>query len=174
MSYSSRLSKYDIQKELENAHKDYWEQLLLPTVLEAEHSEIFANDTIQSFAINVKRILEESQHMQTNLEAHFRQKLKKFGDEKRFLVHTPEEALKGFPEVELKWMFGAEEVVVPKAASLHLFNGWKKWREEAKGNLKKDLLENEEYYKQYIANRQVILVILFCMQLSILMHIVAS
>ncbi|KAM0932190.1 putative peptidase M41, AAA+ ATPase domain, ATPase, AAA-type, core [Dioscorea sansibarensis] len=153
-SYSGRLSKYDIQKELENAQKEYWEQLLLPTVLEAEDSEIFANDTYHSFALNVKRIFEESRRMQRNLEAHFRQKLKKFGDEKRFLVHRPEEVLKGFPEIELKWMFGAKEVVVPKAASLHLFHGWKKWREEAKANLKKDLLENDEHYKQYIANRQ--------------------
>ncbi|KAJ0972598.1 hypothetical protein J5N97_020557 [Dioscorea zingiberensis] len=153
-SYSGRLSKYDIKKELENAQKEYWEQLLLPTVLEAEDSEIFADATTQSFALNVKQILEESRNMQKNLEARFRQNLKKFGDEKRFLVHTPEEVLKGFPEVELKWMFGPKEVVVPKAVSVHLFHGWKKWREEAKANLKKDLLENREYYEQYIANRQ--------------------
>ena len=82
--------------------------------------------------------------------------MKKFGDEKRFVVNTPaDEVVKGFPEIELKWMFGDNEVVVPKAISFHLYHGWKKWREEAKTDLKRNLLENVDFGKQYVAQRQV-------------------
>lgn len=130
--------------------------MLLPKVLEAEDTEIFSDTSTQSFTDNIRKVLKESEQMQINLEADIRQKLKKFGDENLFLVNTPiEEVLKGFPEVELKWMFGPKEVVVPKAVSLHLFHGWKKWREEAKANLKRDLLENTEHGRQYMTQRQV-------------------
>lgn len=152
---SSSLSRYDIQKELETAQKEYWEQMLLPKALEAEDPEIFSDTSTQSFTDNIRKVLKESEQMQINLEADIRQKLKKFGDENRFLVNTPtEEVLKGFPEVELKWMFGPKEVVVPKAVGLRLFHGWKKWREEAKANLKRDLLENTEHGRQYMTQRQ--------------------
>lgn len=82
--------------------------------------------------------------------------MKKFGKEKLCIVQSPEEdIIKGFPEVELKWMFGKKEVVVPKAVSLHLYHGWKKWREEAKADLKRNLIEDAEFGKQYVAERQV-------------------
>lgn len=153
---SSKLSRYDIQKELETAQKDYWEQMLLPKVLEAEDPEIFSDNSTQTFTENIKQVLKESEKMQINFEAGIKRQLKKFGDEKRFLVNAPaEEVLKGFPDVELKWMFGQKEVAVPKAASLHLFHGWKKWREEAKANLKRDLLENKDYGREYMTRRQV-------------------
>ena len=62
--------------------------------------------------------------------------MKKFGDEKHYIVKTPkDEVVKGFPEVELKQIFGDKEVVVPKAVGLHLYDGWKAWREEAKADL---------------------------------------
>ena len=54
--------------------------------------------------------------------------MKKFGKEKHSIIYSPEEeVVKGFPEVELKWMFGNKEVVLPKAVGLHLYHGWKKW-----------------------------------------------
>lgn len=155
-SFTTRLSRHDIQKDLETASNEYWLQILLPKVLEAENSEIFPDASTQSFAVNIRRTLKESQQMQRNLESQLGRKLKKFGDEKRFLVRTSEEeVLKGFPDIELKWMFGSKEVVVPKAVSHHLFHGWKKWREEAKANLKRDMLEDINYGRQYMAQRQV-------------------
>lgn len=130
--------------------------MLLPKVLEAEDPEIFSDSSTQTFAENIRQVLKESEQMQINLESEIRRKLKKFGVENRFLVNTPaEEVLKGFPEVELKWKFGPKEVVMPKAISLHLYHGWKKWREEAKANLKRDLLENTEYGREYMTRRQV-------------------
>lgn len=155
-SSSSKPSKLDIQKDLEIAQKEYWEQMILPRTLEVEHSEHFMDQTTKEFVMTIKQRLKESRESQMNLESVIRKKLKKYGDEKRFLESTPpDEVVKGFPEVELKWMFGDKEVVVPKAARLHLLHGWKKWREEAKANLKRELLENVEYGKQYVAEQQV-------------------
>ncbi|XP_072999076.1 probable inactive ATP-dependent zinc metalloprotease FTSHI 5, chloroplastic [Typha latifolia] len=154
-STPSRLSRDDIQKDLEAAQNKYWEQMLLPEVLEAEDFEIYSDTSTKKFALNIKQALKASEKMQRNLESQIRQKMKNFGDEKRFLVKTSEEEmLKGFPEVELKWKFGEKEVVVPKAVSLHLFHGWKKWREEAKAKLKRDLLENVDLGREYMARIQ--------------------
>lgn len=155
-SLSGKLSKSDIQKELEIAQKEYWEQMILPRAVEVEDSEHFMDPTTKEFVLRIKQRFKESRELQRNLESRMRKKMKKYGDEKRFLESTPpDEVVKGFPEVELKWMFGDKEVVVPKAAKVHLLHGWKKWREEAKANLKRELLENVEYGKQYVAQRQV-------------------
>ncbi|XP_020580621.1 probable inactive ATP-dependent zinc metalloprotease FTSHI 5, chloroplastic [Phalaenopsis equestris] len=152
---SIQLSGKDIQKDLETAQKEYWEQLLLPKVLEAEDPEILVDSSAKGFARNIQQVLKESQQLQRNLEAQIRKELKKYGDEKRFLLKTPEtEVLKGFPEVELKWMFGTKDIVVPKSVRVHLYHGWKKWRDEAKANLKKQLLENMDEGQQYIARRR--------------------
>ncbi|XP_058082994.1 probable inactive ATP-dependent zinc metalloprotease FTSHI 5, chloroplastic isoform X2 [Magnolia sinica] len=154
-SSTSQLSRSDIQKELETARKEYWEQMILPRVLEVEDSDLFQDQTTKDFVLNIKQRFKESREMQRTLEARIRQKLKRYGDEKRFIVNTPgDEAVKGFPEVELKWMFGDKEVVVPKAVGLRLFHGWKKWREEAKADLKRKLLENVDSGRQYIAQQQ--------------------
>lgn len=111
----------------------------------------------RKFVLNVRKAFKKSKELQRNLEDRIRNKMKTFGDEKRFLVYTPDdEVVKGFPEVELKWMFGQKEVTVPKAIRLHLLHGWKKWREEAKANLKRELVENENYRKEYIKLRQVV------------------
>ncbi|KAK9735619.1 hypothetical protein RND81_04G216200 [Saponaria officinalis] len=92
--------------------------------------------------------------MQRELEARIRRDMKKHGPEKRIIVNTPEgDVVKGYPEVELKWMFGDKEVVVPKAISVHLHHGWKKWREDAKSKLKKSLLEDADRGEQYVAER---------------------
>lgn len=158
-SYSNmthRLSRNDIRRDLETAQNDYWEQMLLPKVLEDEDPEIYSETDTVGFVSNIRRALRESRQMQENMESQLRRKLKKFGDEKCFLVRTSEdEVLKGFPEVELKWMFGQREFVVPKAISLQLFHGWKKWREQAKENLKKDLLQNIDHGRQYMDKRKV-------------------
>lgn len=153
---TSRLSRDDIKKELETAQNDYWEQMLLPKVLEAEDPEIYSETSTGDFVSNIRRALKESKQMQMNMEAQLRRKLKKFGDENLFLAKTSEdEVLKGFPEAELKWMFGQKEFVIPRAVSLHLFHGWKKWREEAKANLKKELLENMDHGRHYMDQRKV-------------------
>ncbi|WOL03717.1 hypothetical protein Cni_G12437 [Canna indica] len=152
---TSRLSRDDFQRELENAQHDYWEQMLLPKVLEAEDPEVYPETSNVGFVSNIRQALRESKQMQETMEAQLRRKLNKFGDESRFLVKSSDdEVLKGFPEVELKWMFGQREFVVPNAISLHLFHGWKKWREEAKTELKRDLLENVDRGRQYMDQRK--------------------
>lgn len=151
----TKLSRFDIEKGLQTAQRQLWEQTILPNVLENEDIEHpFQQDGID-FAQRIKQTLEDSREMQRNLEADIRKKMKSVGDEKRFVVNSPvDEIVKGFPEVDVKWMFGGEEVVVPKAAGLRLFHSWKKWREEVKADLKRDLLENVELGKKYVAQRQ--------------------
>lgn len=129
--------------------------MLLPTVLVTEDPENYPESTA-GFVTKIKQALRESKQMQENMEAQLKRKLKKFGDEKRFFIKTSEdEVLKGFPDLELKWMFGHREFVIPKAVRLHLFHGWKKWREEAKEKLKKDLLENLDHGRLYMEQRKV-------------------
>lgn len=152
----SRLSKSDIQRDLESAQRKHLEQMILPNILESEDLGPFIDQESVVFAQRIEQGLKDSRELQRTLEAQIRKNMKKFGDEKRFVVNTPEdEVVKGFPEVELKWMFGDKEVVVPKAVGLHLYHGWKKWREEAKADLKRNLLENVQFGKQYVAQRQV-------------------
>ncbi|KAJ4720911.1 ATP-dependent zinc metalloprotease FtsH [Melia azedarach] len=151
----TKLSRFEIQKELEIAQRKHLEQMILPSVVEVEDlGPMFDRDSMD-FALRVKQCLGDSRELQRDLEAHIRKNMKQFGDEKRFIVKTPEdEVVKGFPEVELKWTFGDKEVVVPKAIALHLYHGWKMWREEAKADLKRSLLENVDFGKQYVAQRQ--------------------
>ena len=152
----TKLSKSDIQKDLESVRRKNLEQLILPNVLEVDDLGSLYGEDPSDFVKRIKQGLRDSREMQKNTEARLRKKMKKFGDEKRFVVVTPEdEVVKGFPEVELKWMFGDKEVVVPKAINLHLYHGWKKWREEAKAELKRKLLEDVEFGKEYVAARQV-------------------
>ncbi|KAK2638007.1 hypothetical protein Ddye_025802 [Dipteronia dyeriana] len=154
-SSATKLSKSEIQKELETAQRKHLEQMILPSVVEVEDLGSMFDQDSTDFAIRIKQCLEDSRELQRNLEARIRRNMKKFGNEQRFVVKTPEdEVMKGFPEVELKWMFGDKEVVVPKAIGLHLYHGWKMWREEAKANLKRNLLENVDFGKRYVAQRQ--------------------
>ncbi|XP_050382303.1 probable inactive ATP-dependent zinc metalloprotease FTSHI 5, chloroplastic [Argentina anserina] len=149
----TKLSKSDIQRDLENTQRRLLEQVILTNVVEVD--EVGPLFTSTEFARNIKQGLEESRKMQIEAESQIRKKVKKFGEEKRYLVQTPEEeVVKGFPEVELKWMFGKKEVVVPKAAGLRLYHGWKKWREEAKADLKRNLIEDVDFGKEYVARRQ--------------------
>lgn len=133
--------------------------MILPSILEVEDlGPLFYQDSME-FTRRIKQALKESREVQKNMEARIRKNMRKFGDEKGFVVNTPaDEVVKGFPEIELKWMFGDKEVIVPKAISLHLFHGWKKWREEAKADLKRTLLENVDLGKQYVAKRQVLFI----------------
>ncbi|KAL6278896.1 hypothetical protein ACE6H2_022497 [Prunus campanulata] len=149
----TKLSKSDIQKDLENAQRKHLEQMILPNVLEVDDLGPLFYST--DFAQRIKQGLQDSRELQKKTEAQIRKNMKKFGSERHCLVKTPEdEVVKGFPEVELKWMFGDKEVVAPKAVGLHLYHGWKKWREEAKADLKRNLLENVDFGKQYVAQRQ--------------------
>ncbi|TKY52101.1 ATP-dependent zinc metalloprotease FtsH 3 [Spatholobus suberectus] len=151
----TRLSKFVIQKDLETVHRKHAEQILLPSILDVEDLGSFFHQDSINFAQRLKRSLKDSREKQRNLEAQIRKKMKKFGKEKRCIVYSPEEeVVKGFPEVELKWMFGNKEVVLPKAVGLHLYHGWKKWREEAKANLKQNLIKDAEFGRQYMAERQ--------------------
>lgn len=130
--------------------------MILPSVVESENAGFSFDQDSTEFAQRLKQCLEHSRELQSKLETRIRKDMKKFGDEKRFLVKTPEdEVVKGFPEVEMKWMFGDKEVVVPKAIGLHLRHGWKMWREEAKADLKRKLVDDVEFGKQYVARRQV-------------------
>lgn len=132
------------------------EQMLLPRVMEIEGFRPLFDQELVDFAHHIGQGLKESRELQKNLEVCIRRKMKKFGDEKHFVVNVPyDEVVKGFPDVKLKWMFGDKEVVVPKAISLHLYQGWKRWREEAKADLKRKLLEDVDFGKRYVAQRQV-------------------
>lgn len=151
----NKLSRSEIQKELQSAQRQFWEQMILPNVVENEDIGNSHDQDSMDFTQRLKQALEDSREMQKNLEASIRKKLKRLGDEKRVIVNCPmDEIVKGFPEVEVKWMFGGKEVVVPNAVKTHLFHGWRKWREEIKGDLKRNLLENVELGKKYVTERQ--------------------
>ncbi|KDP23735.1 hypothetical protein JCGZ_23568 [Jatropha curcas] len=151
----TKLSRYEIQKELETAQTKFLEQMILPNVMEVEGLGPLFDQELVDFAAHIKQGIKDSRKLQNDLEARMRKKMKRFGDEKRFVVLTPtDEVVKGFPEAELKWMFGDKEVVVPKAIRMHLYHGWKKWREDAKVNLKRNLLEDADFGKQYVAQIQ--------------------
>ncbi|PKI39092.1 hypothetical protein CRG98_040516 [Punica granatum] len=129
--------------------------MLLPKVMEIEAFGPLFDQELVDFAHQIRQGLKDSRELQRDLEARIRKNMKKFGNEKRFVVNVPsDEVVKGFPDIELKWMFGDKEVVVPKAISLHLYQGWKRWREEVKADLKKNLLEDVDFGKQYVAQRQ--------------------
>ncbi|KAI3698633.1 hypothetical protein L2E82_42328 [Cichorium intybus] len=154
-SPNTNLSRHEIKKQLETAQKQFLEQMILPNVVENEDFEYPFHQNSIDFSQRIKQSLAESREMQKNLEARIRKKMKKLGDEKLVILNTPvDEIVKGYPEVEKKWMFGEKEVVVPKAARAHLFHGWKKWRDEAKNDLKTKLLEDVEFGKQYVAQKQ--------------------
>lgn len=129
---------------------------MLPNVVENEDIGFPFDQNSIEFSRRVKQALAESREMQKNLEANIRRKMKKFGNEKQVILNSPvDEILKGYPEIERKWMFGDKEVVVPKAARASLFHGWKKWRDDAKKDLKTKVLEDVEFGKKYVAERQV-------------------
>ncbi|KAJ0446515.1 putative peptidase M41, AAA+ ATPase domain, ATPase, AAA-type, core [Helianthus annuus] len=154
-SSHTKLSRSEIKKELQTAQKQFWEQTVLSKVVENDDIEFPFDQNSIEFSRRVKQALAESREMQKNLEANIRKKMKKFGDEKYVILNSPvEEIVKGYPEVESKWTFGEKEVVVPKAARAHLFHGWKKWRDEAKKDLKEKVLEDVEFGKKYVAERQ--------------------
>ncbi|KAK4484070.1 hypothetical protein RD792_011289 [Penstemon davidsonii] len=151
----TKLSKGEIQKELQQAHRQLQEQIILPSVLVSEDTGSLSNPDSTAFARRIQQALRDSREMQKNLEARIRKTMKKYGDERRFVAITPQdEVVKGFPDIELKWMFGRKEVVIPKAVRNHLFGGWKKWREDVKMDLKRSFLENSELGKKYVAERQ--------------------
>lgn len=151
----TKLSRSAVKDELQSAQRQLFEQIVLPNVLEEEDPVVMLDTDSLGFTQRIQQVLQDSREMQRNLETHIRKRMKKYGNEKRFLLNTPvDEVVKGFPEVELKWTFGNKEVVVPKAVRLHLFHGWKKWRENEKKNLKRELIENSELGKKYVAERQ--------------------
>lgn len=153
----TKLSRSEIKEELQTAHKHLLQQIALPDALEDEDNILLFDQDLMVFGQRIEQVLKDSREMQRNLESRIKKKMKRYGDGKRFVVNTPvDEVVKGFPEIELKWMFGNKEVVVPKAVSLHLHHGWKKWREDVKADLKRDLLENVEQGKKYMAEKQVI------------------
>ncbi|XP_071702217.1 probable inactive ATP-dependent zinc metalloprotease FTSHI 5, chloroplastic [Rutidosis leptorrhynchoides] len=151
----TKLSKSEIQKDLQTVQKQFWEQMILPNVVENEDIEFPFDQNSVEFSRRVKQALAESREMQKTLEANIRKKMKRFGEEKQVVLKSRvNEILKGYPEVEKKWMFGDKEVVVPKAARSSLFHGWKSWRDEAKKDLKTKVLEDVEFGKKYVAERQ--------------------
>lgn len=150
-------SRNDIQKGLEAAQREHLKQMVLPGVVEFDDAlgPLFDREQM-NFALRVKQTLKESKNLQRELEARIRKDMKKHGEEMRIIQNTPEgEILKGFPEVEWKWLFGNKEVVVPKAVSIHLHHGWKRWREDAKAKLKKSVLDDVDLGKQYVSKIQV-------------------
>ncbi|KAJ6883908.1 inactive ATP-dependent zinc metalloprotease FTSHI 5 [Populus alba x Populus x berolinensis] len=151
----TKLPRSEIQKELETAQRKLLEQMILPNVVEVEGLGLLFDQDSIDFAARIRQGLKDSQKLQKDTEALIRKKMKRFGDEKHLVVKTSaDEVVKGYPEVELKWMFGDKEVVVPKATHLHLYHSWKKWREEATAELKRKLLEDADFGKEYVAQKQ--------------------
>lgn len=151
----TKLSRLDIQSELKSTQRQLWEHMILPSVMENEDYELPSDQDSIDFVERIKKVLEDSKEMQRNLNSGIRKSMKRFGDEKRFVVNSPvADIVKGYPEIDSKWMFGDKEVVTPRAASNHLYHSWKKWREDVKADLKKDLLEDVEFGKKYVAQRQ--------------------
>nr|XP_043606226.1 probable inactive ATP-dependent zinc metalloprotease FTSHI 5, chloroplastic [Erigeron canadensis] len=151
----TKLSRSEIQKDLQNAQKQFWEQTMLPNVVENEDIGFPFDQNSIEFSRRIKQTLEESREMQKNLETYIRKKLRKFGEEQHAILNTPvDEILKGYPEVEDMWMFGEKAVVVPKASRAGLLHGWKKWRDGAKKDLKTKVLDDVEFGKKYVAQRQ--------------------
>jgi hypothetical protein len=149
-----------IEKDLEEAGKNIWERRFLPSAVDVEEPQLPVNKEKRELVEHIKRDSQKSREMQEKLDNLVRDRFKEFGEEKLLLVKTPEEeVVKGLPPMELKWLFGDKEVNVPGAASFQMAQGWKKWREEAKANLKKKLLEDVELGKKYVAQRQVIMLI---------------
>lgn len=145
-----------IEKDLEEAGKNIWERRFLPSAVDVEEPQLPVNKEKRELVEHIKRDSQKSREMQEKLDNLVRDRFKEFGEEKLLLVKTPEEeVVKGLPPMELKWLFGDKEVNVPGAASFQMAQGWKKWREEAKANLKKKLLEDVELGKKYVAQRQV-------------------
>lgn len=144
-----------IEKDLEYAGKKIWEQRFLPSAVDVEESQLPVNEEKRTLVEHIKRESQKSREMQEKLDNLIRGRFKEVGEEKLLLVKTPEEeVVKGLPPMELKWFFGDKEVQVPGAANFQMAQGWKKWREEAKENLKKKLLEDVELGKEYVAQRQ--------------------
>lgn len=153
--YSKESIVERIEKDLEYAGKKIWEQRFLPSAVDIEEPQLPVNEEKRELVEHIKRDSQKSREMQEKLDNLIRDRFKEVGEEKLLLVKTPEEeVVKGLPPVELKWLFGDKEVHVPGAASFQMAQGWKKWREEAKANLKKKLLEDVELGKEYIAQRQ--------------------
>ncbi|KAL6579408.1 hypothetical protein OROMI_009624 [Orobanche minor] len=151
----TKLSKVELQKELQDAHRLSQEQLILPSVLSRDDTKSLSCQDSTPFALRIEQALRDSVKMQKNLEAQIRKTMRKHGEERRFTEITPPgEVVKGYPDIELKWMFGRKEVTVPRAASLILLHGWKKWREDVKMDLKQSFLEDSELGKKYMAERQ--------------------
>ncbi|XP_073314829.1 probable inactive ATP-dependent zinc metalloprotease FTSHI 5, chloroplastic [Primulina huaijiensis] len=151
----TKLSKGEIQKQLQHAHRQLKEQIILPSVLTNEERDSLSYQDATDFALRIQQVLRDSKEMQKSLEDHIKKTMKKHGIERRFITITPaDEIVKGFPDIELKWMFGRKEVIVPKAVGLHLLSGWKKWRDDVKTNLKRNLLEDPDLGKKYVAERQ--------------------
>ncbi|XP_012839642.1 PREDICTED: uncharacterized protein LOC105960020 [Erythranthe guttata] len=151
----TKLSKGELQKELQDANRKFQEQVILPRVLVSEDTDSQSVEDSTAFAHRIQQRLRDSRELQKNMEADIRKTMKKYGEERRFVEITPpDEVVKGYPDIELKWMFGKKEVVVPKAVSRNLFSGWKKWREDAKMDFKRSLLEDPDLGKKYVAERQ--------------------
>ncbi|GER55113.1 ATP-dependent zinc metalloprotease FtsH [Striga asiatica] len=151
----TKLSKEELQKELQNAHRLLQEQIILPDVLASQGTESLTGQDTTANTFHIEQALRNSRKMQKELEDQIRKTMRKHGEERRYIAVTPpDEVVKGYPDIELKWTFGKKEVAVPRAVSLHLLHGWKKWREDVKMDLKQSLLEDSELCKKYIADRQ--------------------
>lgn len=108
---------------------------------------MFDSDLVDFF-LCIKKWFEELKKLQKDFQDCIRGCMKKFGEEKFFVVKILEgEVVKGFFEVEVKWMFGEKEVVVLKVIQFYLCYGWKKWQDEVKLDLKQRFLEDVDFGK---------------------------
>ena len=89
----------------------------MPSIMENDDNELPFDQDSTDFVERIKKVLEDSREMQRNLNSGISKNMKRFGDEKRFIVNSPgADIVKVYPKIESKWMFGNKEVVPPRAA----------------------------------------------------------
>ncbi|KAL3728221.1 hypothetical protein ACJRO7_032896 [Eucalyptus globulus] len=138
LNSETKPSKSDVEEDPKSAQRKFLHQMILPSLVETvDFGPLFHQDSVGS------------RELQSSLEACIRKSMRKFGDEKRYIINTPlDEVVKGFPEVEWKWMFRDKKVMVPKPIGLHLYHGWNKWHEEAKADLKKKTTRRRRFWER--------------------------
>ncbi|CAN1345877.1 Probable inactive ATP-dependent zinc metalloprotease FTSHI 5, chloroplastic [Linum perenne] len=126
-SVITKLSRSEIQKELETSQRMLLEQMILPKVVEVEGPGPLFGSDLMDFAEHVREGLAESRDLQSSLEDRIKKTMRIFGDEKNLVVKTPESILLDRDRVVLKTWYNDEKkrweidpVAVPYAVSKKL------------------------------------------------------
>ncbi|KAL3728219.1 hypothetical protein ACJRO7_032894 [Eucalyptus globulus] len=113
LNSETKPSKSDVEEDPKSAQRKRLQQMILPSLVETEDfGPLFHQDSV-GFALLKKQGLRGSRELQSSLEARIRKSMRKFGDEKCYIINTPlDEVVKGFPEVEWKEPFSFSSVIL--------------------------------------------------------------